>query len=131
MKPQFANVFNVSVNDNRSECSLSFYHMYMQHNYTPQPKGLIDMPEKTVGEVASIMLTRDGAHALTRLLIQSFGLPEDIPELEEEFAPGSRGRNTSCSLSPRTREHWSRWSSTARSTGSAACGCAPPPCGAR
>ena len=40
MKPQFANVFNVSVNDNRSECSLSFYHMYMQHNYTPQPKGL-------------------------------------------------------------------------------------------
>lgn len=73
MKPQFANVFNVSVNDNRSECSLSFYHMYMQHNYTPQPKGLIDMPEKTVGEVASIMLT----HALTRLLIQSFGLPEE------------------------------------------------------
>ena len=51
--------------------------MYVQHNYTPQPKGLIDMPEKTVGEVASIMLTRDGAHALTRLLIQSFGLPED------------------------------------------------------
>ena len=77
MKPQFANVFNVSVNDNRSECSLSFYHMYMQHNYTPQPKGLIDMPEKTVGEVASIMLTRDGAHALTRLLSESFGLPED------------------------------------------------------
>ena len=35
MKPQFANVFNVSVNDNRSECSLSFYPMYMQHNYTP------------------------------------------------------------------------------------------------
>ena len=62
MKPQFANVFNVSVNDNRSECSLSFYHMYVQHNY---------------GEVASIMLTRDGANALTRLLIQSFGLPED------------------------------------------------------
>lgn len=77
MKPQFANVFNVSVNDNRSECSLSFYHMYVQHNYTPQPKGLIDMPEKTVDEVASIMLTRDGAHALTRLLIQSFGMPED------------------------------------------------------
>ena len=76
MKPQFANVFNVSVNDNRSECSLSFYHMYMQHNYTPQPKGLIDMPEKTVGEVASIMLTREGAHALTRLLVQSCGLPE-------------------------------------------------------
>ena len=49
MKPQFANVFNVSVNDNRSECSLRFYHMYMQHNYTPQPKGLIDMPKKTVG----------------------------------------------------------------------------------
>lgn len=64
MKPQFANVFNVSVNDNRSECSLSFYHMYMQHNYTPQPKGLIDMPEKTVGEVASIMLTREGAQTL-------------------------------------------------------------------
>ena len=77
MKPQCANVFNISTNENQSECSLSFYHMYMKHNYTPQQKGLIDMPEKTVGEVASIMLTREGAHALTRLLIQSFGLPEE------------------------------------------------------
>ena len=77
LKPQFAHVFNVSVNDHRTECSLRFYHMYLQHNYTPQPKGLIDMPEKTVGEVASILLTRDGAHAHTRLLTQRFGLPED------------------------------------------------------
>lgn len=38
MKPQFANVFNVSVNDNRSECSLSFYHMYVQHNSRPSQR---------------------------------------------------------------------------------------------
>lgn len=35
MKPQFSNVFNVSTNDSRTECSLSFYHMYVSHNYTP------------------------------------------------------------------------------------------------
>lgn len=87
MKPQFANVFNVSVNDNRSECSLSFYHMYVQHNYTPQPKGLIDMPEKTVDEVASIMLTRDGAHALTRLLIRVSACRRTRHERAADTAP--------------------------------------------
>ena len=30
MKPQFANVFNVSVNDNRSECSLRFSPIYLE-----------------------------------------------------------------------------------------------------
>lgn len=45
------------------------------------------MPEKTVGEVASIMLTREGAHALTRLLIQSFGLPEDRHERGGDAPP--------------------------------------------
>ena len=73
MKPQFANVFNISANDNHSECALSFYHMYMKHTYTPQQKGLIDMPEKSVDEVASIMLTREGAHALMQLLQKTFG----------------------------------------------------------
>ena len=76
MKPQFANVFNISSNDSHSECSLSFYHMYMKHNYTPQQKGLIDMPEKTVDEVCSVILTREGARALLQLLQKSLG--EDI-----------------------------------------------------
>ena len=76
MKPQFANVFNISSNDSKSECSLSFYHMFMKHNYTPQQKGLIDMPEKTVDEVCSVMLTREGARALLQLLQKSLG--EDI-----------------------------------------------------
>ncbi len=77
MKPQFANVFNISTNETRSECSLSFYHMYMKHTYTPQQKGLIDMPEKTIEEVANIMLTREGAHALMKLLAKSYGMPEE------------------------------------------------------
>lgn len=38
MKPQFANVFNVSVNDNRSECSLSFYHMLCSTITRPSPR---------------------------------------------------------------------------------------------
>lgn len=76
MKPQFSNLFNVSTNDAHSECSLSFYHLYVSHNYTPQQKGLIDMPEKTVDEVASVMLTRDGAQALVRLLRKSFDLED-------------------------------------------------------
>ena len=76
MKPQFANVFNLSANESKSECSLSFYHMYMKHNYPPQQKGLIDMPEKTVDEVCSVMLTREGARALLQLLQKSLG--EDI-----------------------------------------------------
>ena len=72
MKPEFANVFNISSNENKSECSLSFYHMFVKHTYTPQQKGLIDMPEKTVDEVASVMLTREGAIALMRLLEKTF-----------------------------------------------------------
>ena len=77
MKPQFSNVFNVSTNDSRTECSLSFYHMYVSHNYTPQQKGLIYMPEKTIDEVANVMLTREGAHALIQLLVKSFGSPAE------------------------------------------------------
>ena len=73
MKPEFANVFNISSNDAKSECSLSFYHMFVKHTYTPQQQGLIDMPEKTVEEVASVMLTRDGAMALMHLLQKTFG----------------------------------------------------------
>ena len=76
MKPQFANVFNISSNENHSECSLSFYHMFMKHNYTPQKNGLIDMPEKTVEEVCSVMLTKEGALALMKLLQKTFG--EDL-----------------------------------------------------
>ena len=68
MKPNFANVFNVSANENRSEFVLSFFQMYMKHNYTPQQNGLIDCPEKSVDEVASILMTRDGAVALIKLL---------------------------------------------------------------
>ncbi len=68
MKPSFANVFNVSANENRSEFVLSFFQMYMKHNYTPQQNGLIDCPEKQVDEVAAVLMTRDGAAALIKLL---------------------------------------------------------------
>lgn len=76
MKPTFANVFNVSVNDNRSEFVLSFFQMYMKHNYTPQKNGLIDCPEKSVDEVSSILMTREGALALIGLLQKTLERPE-------------------------------------------------------
>lgn len=76
MKPDFANVFNVSSNENRSEFVLSFFHMYMKHNYTPQKNALIDCPEKAVDEVSSILLTRDGAAALINLLQKTLDRPE-------------------------------------------------------
>ena len=38
MKPQFANVFNVSVNDNRSECSLSFTTCICSTITRPSPR---------------------------------------------------------------------------------------------
>jgi excinuclease UvrABC helicase subunit UvrB len=75
MKPSFANVFNISANENRSEFVLSFFQMYMEHNYTPQKNGLIDCPAKTVDEVSSVLMTRDGAMALIRLLEKTLDLP--------------------------------------------------------
>ena len=75
MKPTFANVFNVSSNEG-TECVLNFFHMYLKHNYTPQKNGLIDCPEKTVDEVGSIMMTREGAQALLGLLEKTLNRPE-------------------------------------------------------
>lgn len=77
MKPNFANVFNVSANENRSEFVLSFFQMYMKHNYTPSKQGLIDCPEKSVDEVASVLMTRDGALALIGLLQKTLNIPEE------------------------------------------------------
>lgn len=76
MKPNFANIFNVSANENRSEIVLSFYQMYVKHNYSPQQKGLIDCPAKEIEDVASILVTREGALALMNLLQKTLGAEE-------------------------------------------------------
>ena len=44
MRPQFANIFHLGVNQNKSEFLLDFHHGYTAHNYTPKQNGLIDVP---------------------------------------------------------------------------------------
>lgn len=78
MKPDFANVYNISANESRTEFVLSFFHMYMKHNYTPQKNGLIDCPEKTVDEISSVLMTREGATALIKLLEKTLDRPDQI-----------------------------------------------------
>ena len=68
MRPQFANIFHLGVNQNKSEFLLDFHHGYTAHNYTPKQNGLIDVPVQQADQVASLLLTREGAVALMRLL---------------------------------------------------------------
>jgi hypothetical protein len=68
MRPQFANIFHLGVNQNKSEFLLDFHHGYTTHNYSPKQNGLIDVPVQTADQVASLLLTREGAVALMKLL---------------------------------------------------------------
>ena len=82
MKPVFSNTFHVSHNKNKSEISLSFGHVYTEHNFTMKSGTLTDVSGQVVEEVASVLLSREGAVALTRLLNRVLG-----DEAAEEAQP--------------------------------------------
>ena len=68
MKPVFSNTFNISHNKAKTELALSFSHAYTEHNYAMKNGAITDVSAQVVDEVASILLSRDGAVALTKLL---------------------------------------------------------------
>ncbi len=68
MKPVFANTFNITHNKNKPEVALSFTHIYTEHSFGMKDGTLTDVSAQVADEVASILITRDGVIALTRLL---------------------------------------------------------------
>ena len=68
MKPVFANTFNVTHNKSKSEVALSFAHIYTEHNFNMNNGALTDVSAQVADEVASVLITREGTIALTRLL---------------------------------------------------------------
>ena len=77
MKPVFTNTFNVTHNKNKSEIALSFSHLYTEHNFSMKDGALTDVSAQIVDEVASVLMSREGVVALSRLLnklVDSWGV---------------------------------------------------------
>ena len=68
MKPIFTNTFNVTHNKNKSEVTVTFSHVYTEHNFTTKSGALTDVSAQIVDEVSSVIMSREGAIALARLL---------------------------------------------------------------
>ncbi len=68
MRPVFANTFNVTHSKNKAEVALSFAHIYTDHNFSMKQGTLTDVSAQVADEVASVLITRDGLVALTKLL---------------------------------------------------------------
>ena len=68
MKPVFANTFKVTHNKNQSELELSFTHIYTDHKFSVQNGALTEVSAQVADEVANILVSKDAAVALTRLL---------------------------------------------------------------
>ena len=82
MKPFICNTFNVSHNKNKSEIILSFAHVYAEHNFTMKSGALTDVSAQVVDEVASVLVSREGAVALAKLfnrIVGDWGI--DVNEL--------------------------------------------------
>ena len=81
MRPVFCNTFHLTHNKNKSEIALSFSHVYTEHNFTMQNGALTDVSAQLVDEVSSVLLSREGVLALTKLLnkmVRDWGMePED------------------------------------------------------
>ena len=68
MKPVFSNTFNVTHNKNKSEVAISFSHAYTEHSFSMKNGTLTDVSAQVCDDVASILTTREGLLALTKLL---------------------------------------------------------------
>ncbi len=68
MKPVFSNTFNITHNKSHTEVALSFAHIYTDHSFSVKNGALTDVSAQMADEVASVLVTREGAVALARLL---------------------------------------------------------------
>ena len=68
MRPEFCNTINLTMNKNKTEIVLNFSHLYTDHNFSSQDGKLTDVSAQLVEPVASVLMSREGAIALYRLL---------------------------------------------------------------
>ena len=68
MKPVFCNTFNITHNKNKAEVAISFTHVYTEHSFAMKNGALTDVSAQVCDDVASVLTTRDGVIALTKLL---------------------------------------------------------------
>lgn len=69
MKPVFCNTFNITHNKTKSEIAINFNHVYTEHNFVMDNTGaLTDVSAQVCDSVASVLVTKEGAVALARLL---------------------------------------------------------------
>ena len=68
MKPVFCNTFNVTHNKSKSEIALTFSHVYTEHQFSMKNGALTDVSGQVCDNVASILVNREGAVALAKLL---------------------------------------------------------------
>ena len=68
MKPVVCNTFNITHNKNKSEVAISFTHVYTEHSFAMKNGALTDVSAQVCDDVASVLTTRDGVIALTKLL---------------------------------------------------------------
>jgi len=68
MKPVFSNTFNITHSQNRSEFVLNFAHIYAEHKFVQEKGKFTDVSAQVADDVASILITREGAVALTKAL---------------------------------------------------------------
>ena len=70
MKPVFSNTFNVAHNKNKSEISIAFAHIYTERNFALKDGALTNVSAQVVDDVANILMTKETASALARLLMR-------------------------------------------------------------
>ena len=83
MKPVYCNTFNATHNKAKNEVALSFNHVYTEHSFTMKGGALTDVSAQVCDEVSSIIVTRDGFIALTKLLnriANDWGIDVDVTE---------------------------------------------------
>ena len=68
MKPVYCNTTSITHNAKTGEVSLSFAHIYTEHNLSVSGGGLTDVSAKVVQEEAHVIMSREGFVALKRLV---------------------------------------------------------------
>ena len=68
MKPVYCNTASLTHNAKTGEVSLSFGHIYTEHNLSVAGNGITDVSAKVAEEEAHVIMSREGFAALKRLV---------------------------------------------------------------
>ena len=68
MKPVYCNTASITHNAKTGEVSLSFSHLYTEHNLSAAAGGLTDVSAKVVEEEAHVIMSKEGFLSLKHLV---------------------------------------------------------------